>query len=101
MYSESSLFHKEKDYFHSGVSLHFWPVVIRYGFSSLLLAAAHIGVVSQLQEAVSVYHNGNTVSRSLVDHNPDAAKLRLIASKAFKNDFLNDIKLVRMIEYAT
>ena len=25
---------KEKDYFHSGVSLHFRPVVVRYGFSS-------------------------------------------------------------------
>ena len=41
------------------------------------------------------------MSLSLIDDNPDAAKLRLIVSKAFKNDFLNDIKLVGMIEYTT
>ena len=25
---------QEKDYFHSGVSLHFRPVIVRYGFST-------------------------------------------------------------------
>ena len=33
--TESSLFTKKKDYFHSGISLHFWVVIVHYDFGCI------------------------------------------------------------------